>query len=58
VDISVRRVEIEDDAATAIYHWKASWRMPSLTSRPQSDAELEQMQLKRMKGEWNIVSGI
>lgn len=58
VDISVRRVDIQDDTATAIYYWNASWRMPSLTSRPQSDSELEQMVLKRINGEWKIVSGI
>jgi ketosteroid isomerase-like protein len=58
VDISVRRVDIEDDLATAIYYWNASWRMPSLTGRPQSDGELEQMVLKKVNGEWKIVSGI
>ena len=58
VELSVRRVDIEDETATSIYFWNASWRMPSLTSRPQSDSELEQMQLKKIKGEWKIVSGI
>jgi ketosteroid isomerase-like protein len=58
VEISVRRVDVQEDTATAIYYWNASWRMPSLTSRPQSDSELEQMVLKRIKGEWKIVSGI
>jgi ketosteroid isomerase-like protein len=58
VDISVRRVDIQDDLATAVYYWNASWRMPSLTSRPQSDGELEQMLLKKINGEWKIVSGI
>src|SRR5687767_15805614 len=33
VELSVRRVEIDDENATAIYFWNASWRMPSLTSR-------------------------
>jgi ketosteroid isomerase-like protein len=58
VEISVRRLDIQDDGATAIYYWNASWRMPTLTSRPQSDSELEQMVLKRVKDEWKIVSGI
>jgi len=58
VELSVRRVDIEDETATAIYFWNASWRLPSLTTRPQSDSELEQMQLKKIKGEWKIVSGI
>jgi hypothetical protein len=58
VEVSVRRVDIEDGVATAIYYWNASWRMPSLTSRPQSDSELEQMVLKKTEGQWKIVSGI
>jgi hypothetical protein len=58
VEISVRRVDVQDDIATAIYYWNASWKLPTLTSRPQSDAELEQMVLKRLKGEWKIISGI
>ncbi|HVG62353.1 MAG TPA: nuclear transport factor 2 family protein [Hyalangium sp.] len=58
VDISVRRVDVQDDMATAVYYWNASWRMPSLTSRPQSDGELEQMVLKKTNGEWKIISGI
>jgi ketosteroid isomerase-like protein len=58
VDLSVRRVEIKDDTATAIYYWNASWRMPSLTSKAQSDSELEQMLLQKINGEWKIVSGI
>jgi hypothetical protein len=58
VDLSVRRVDVDDDVATAIYYWNASWRLPSLTTRPQSDSELEQMVFKRINGEWKIVSGI
>jgi ketosteroid isomerase-like protein len=58
VDISVRRVEVDKDVATAIYYWNASWRLPSLTTRPQSDSELEQMVFKRVNGEWKIISGI
>ncbi|MBN1205207.1 MAG: nuclear transport factor 2 family protein [Myxococcaceae bacterium] len=58
VELSVRRVEIQQDEGTAIYYWNASWRMPSLTNRAQSDAELEQMLLKKVDGQWKIVSGI
>jgi hypothetical protein len=58
VELNVRRVDIQDEDATAIYYWNASWRMPSLTSRPQSASELEQMRLRKINGEWKIVSGI
>jgi hypothetical protein len=54
----VRRVDVQDDGATAIYYWNASWRLPSLTTRAQSDSELEQMVFKKTNGEWKIVSGI
>lgn len=58
VEMNVRRVDIQDEEATAIYYWNASWRMPSLTTRAQSDSELEQMVFKKTGGEWKIVSGI
>lgn len=58
VELSVRRVDVQDDAATAIYYWNASWRLPSLTNRAQSDSELEQMVFKKTNGEWKIISGI
>src|SRR5690348_5835671 len=29
VEMNVRRVDIQDDTATAIYYWNASWRLPS-----------------------------
>ena len=56
--VDVRRVNVQDDMATAIYYWNASWRLPSLTTRAQSDAELEQMVFKKIGGQWKIVSGI
>jgi hypothetical protein len=58
VDINVRRLEITKGQAIAIYYWNASWRLPSLTSRAQSDSELEQMVLEKRDGQWKIVSGI
>lgn len=59
VDFNVRRVEFrEDDVALAIYYWNASWRMPGLNARPQSDSELEQMVFQKVDGEWKILSGI
>ena len=57
-ELNVRRVDVQDDTATAIYYWNASWRLPSLTTRAQSDSELEQMVFKKTNGEWKIISGI
>ncbi|NPC73110.1 nuclear transport factor 2 family protein [Corallococcus sp. AB004] len=59
VDFNIRRVEFrEDDVALAIYYWNASWRMPGLNARPQSDSELEQMVFQKVGGDWKILSGI
>ncbi|MDY7225405.1 YybH family protein [Hyalangium rubrum] len=58
VELSIRRVDVQDEQATAIYYWNASWKLPSLTNRGQNDSELEQMLFQRQDGEWKIVSGI
>jgi ketosteroid isomerase-like protein len=59
VELDVRRVQMGEDVAAAIYYWKASWRMPGLNPKPQRESELEQMVLRREKdGTWKIVSGI
>ncbi|MCP3141342.1 DUF4440 domain-containing protein [Pyxidicoccus xibeiensis] len=58
VELDVRRVQVSDDVAAAVYYWKASWRMPTLNQRPQRESELEQMVFRREGGGWKIVSGI
>ncbi|MCY1015374.1 nuclear transport factor 2 family protein [Pyxidicoccus sp. MSG2] len=58
VELDVRRVEVGENVAAAIYYWKASWRMPGLSSKPQRESELEQMVLRREDGTWKILSGI
>jgi len=58
VEMDVRRIEVGRDLATAIYYWKLNWRMPSLTTRLQKEAELERMVLRREGKDWKIVTGI
>ena len=58
VELSVRRVTVQDEVATAIYYWNATWKLPSLTSRGQNASELEQMVLQKVDGQWKIASGI
>ncbi len=58
VELSVRRVDVQKEQATAIYYWNASWRMPGLNARPQKESELEQMVFRKEDGEWKILSGI
>ncbi|MCP3097694.1 nuclear transport factor 2 family protein [Myxococcus sp. K15C18031901] len=58
VELEVRRIEVGRDLATAVYYWKANWRMTQLTSRLQKEAELERMVLRREGNTWKIVTGI
>jgi uncharacterized protein (TIGR02246 family) len=58
VELDVRRVQVSKDVAAAIYYWKANWRMPGLSSKPQRESELEQMVFRREDGQWKILSGI
>lgn len=58
VELDVRRVQVGEDIATAIYYWKATWRMPGLNPKPQRESELEQMVFRREVDGWKIVSGI
>ncbi|MCP3060615.1 nuclear transport factor 2 family protein [Myxococcus sp. K38C18041901] len=58
VEMEVRRVEVGKDIAKAIYYWKLSFRMPGLTSRPQKEAELEQMVFRLEGNQWKILTGI
>jgi len=59
VDLDIRSVNVKKNgAATVIYYWNASFRVPSLLESPQRDSELEQMVLQKEDGEWRIVTGI
>ncbi|AKF80822.1 Ketosteroid isomerase homolog [Myxococcus fulvus] len=58
VEMEVRKVQVGKDIATAIYYWKLNFRMPGLTSRPQKEAELEQMVFRLEGNQWKIVTGI
>lgn len=58
VQISVRKLTIERDAASVIYYYNTRFRIPGLTSKPMNEGDLKQMWLKRVGGDWKIVSGI
>lgn len=58
LDLNVRKIEVTKEAARAVYTYTASWKMPSLTGRPQSDSDIKEMWFKRIDGEWKITSGI
>jgi ketosteroid isomerase-like protein len=58
VELDVRRVQVSEDIGSAVYYWRASWRMPNLSAKPQRESELEQMVFRREDGQWKILSGI
>lgn len=61
LEMNLRKIEFVDDetAARATYTYSVTYRIPQLTSRTQTDAEIKQMNFKRVgKKDWRIVSGI
>lgn len=61
LDLSVRRIEFDDDAkkARVTYSYQMSFKMPEYSGRTQSENDIKQMYLKRVgEQEWKITSGI
>ncbi len=60
VEMTVRKVDVNkaDLTARAVYTYSTSFRMPSLSSKPQSESEIKEMKLLKVAGAWKITSGI
>lgn len=61
LDISVRKIDIraEENLARATYTYTATFKLPQLTARPQTETEIKQMVFKRVgEKQWKITSGI
>lgn len=64
LDVSVRKIEFDDKMvkARAVYTWSSTFKLPSLTTRPQAESEIKQMTFRRpdnkKKTAWRITSGI
>ncbi|MFZ5469837.1 MAG: DUF4440 domain-containing protein [Myxococcota bacterium] len=58
LEITVRKVEVSDTSARAIYTYSSSFRMPGLVSKPQNDSEIKEMTFLRVGDTWKITSGI
>ena len=61
LDVNVRRIEFDADqkAARVTYTYTMSFKMPSLTSKPQTESDIKQMTLTRVgEKDWRITSGI
>ena len=58
LDMELRKIEIQDGAAVATYFYTEHYQIPTLTSRAQTESDLKQMTLVKVKGQWKIASGI
>lgn len=58
VEMDLRDIKVDKANATATYYYTVHYKMPSLTSRAQSESDLKQMTLEKVKGVWRIASGI
>jgi len=63
LDLDIRKVKVENDIASAVYHYNTNFTILSLAavSSPKAqktDSDIKQMSFKRVAGEWKITSGI
>jgi hypothetical protein len=58
LDMELRQIEIQDGAATATYFYTEHYQIPTLTTRAQTESDLKQMTLVKVKDQWRILSGI
>jgi hypothetical protein len=61
LEINVRKVEFTEDheGARATYTFTATFKMPGLTNKAQSESEIKQMIFKRVDArQWKILSGV
>ncbi|MCI0569801.1 MAG: nuclear transport factor 2 family protein [Myxococcaceae bacterium] len=58
LELSVRRIDVEGDEATAVFYYTTSYLIPGVTQKAQSDSDLMEMKLRREGGTWKIRSGL
>lgn len=60
LEMTVKKITIAEDQKTAqaIYYYTTSFKLPGLANRPQSEAGLKQMSLKKVGENWKMSSGI
>lgn len=66
LELGIRKIEVSKDkqSARATYTYSTSFRIPSLSTKTQSDGDIKQMNFRRHPGKdskkdvWKIVSGI
>ncbi len=59
LDLTVKKITLnKNNTADVVYSYNTAYKLPKLSSKLQSDSELDQMTLKHVDGQWKIVSGI
>lgn len=60
LEMTVKKITVAEDekSAQAIYYYTTSFRLPGLANRPQNEAGLKQMSLKKDGDKWKMSSGI
>lgn len=60
LEMTVKKIVVAEDEKTAqaIYYYTTSFKLPGLANRPQNEAGLKQMSLKKVGDEWKMSSGI
>lgn len=60
LELTVKKITLAEDEKTAqaIYYYTTSFKLPGLANRPQSEAGLKQMTLKKVGDNWKMTSGI
>lgn len=56
--VELKRIDVERDLAIATYSYVWRYRMPSLSSHPESDSDIMQMTFKRVGQQWKIIRGL
>ncbi|HVE81864.1 MAG TPA: DUF4440 domain-containing protein [Myxococcales bacterium] len=56
--MELKRIDVQRDQAIATYSYVWRYRLPSLTSHPESDSDIMQMTFKKVGEGWKITRGL
>lgn len=59
LDLTVKKITVnKNDTADVVYTYNSAYKLPKLSSKLQSDSEIDQMTLKHVSGTWKIIRGM
>ncbi|MFL5322258.1 MAG: DUF4440 domain-containing protein [Myxococcaceae bacterium] len=60
LEMTVKKIVVneQDDTALATYYFNTTFRIPTLTNKIQNESGIKQMELKKVGGQWKLLSGI